>query len=213
MAWRIWKAEHRTPRRTIYKTSMLSTILLLACLLIATITDVRFGKIYNWTTYSGVLLALLFNLVATVVCLFGSQSLEEGASWHGAIGITHSLIGFFACGMLMLVCYVFFPREVGGGDVKLIAMTGAFVGVYHGFEVLLWTFILTACFVIVLFIWQHGALQVLGRCLRFVLYWIRLGGMFPLTDEDRKPLKKRKFLAPFALLAVVIVQFKLINWL
>ena len=34
----------------------------------------------------------------------------------------------------MLVCYVFFPGGVGGGDVKLIAMMGAFLGLSAGFD-------------------------------------------------------------------------------
>ena len=32
--------------------------------------------------------------------------------------------GLLTCGLLMVVCFVFFPG-IGGGDVKLMAMIGA----------------------------------------------------------------------------------------
>ncbi len=40
----------------------------------------------------------------------------------------------------MLVLFVFF--RIGGGDVKLLAMLGAFLGLEQGIETLLWTFVL-----------------------------------------------------------------------
>ena len=40
---------------------MVSFGLLTALLLVASATDMRRGKIYNWTTYSGMLAALILN--------------------------------------------------------------------------------------------------------------------------------------------------------
>src|SRR4029079_6283305 len=104
----------------------ISTVLLLALATIVAATDLFTHKIYNWTTYTGIVLALTVNW------------LERG--WEGPGGLEDSLKGFALCGGLMLAAYVLF--NLGGGDVKLLAMVGAFLGVEQGLEALLWTFVL-----------------------------------------------------------------------
>ena len=79
---------------------------LLSLLLVATYTDVREHKIYNWTTYPGILLG--FVLIGYV---------------GGRAGLLDSCSGFLACGMIMIVLFLLF--DIGGGDVKLIAMMAA----------------------------------------------------------------------------------------
>ena len=193
---------------------MLSNTILLAYLLIATVTDVRWRKIYNWTPYSAFLVAILINSIRSVSDIFAGESNPESLDWHGTIGIGWCLLGFLACGGLMLVCYVFFAGGVGGGDVKLIAMIGAFVGIERGFEVMLWTFVLGACLAIIVLIWQYGFWRLVMRICKYILYAIRLGGRFPLTAEEREPLQKHKlFLAPSALVGTLIVQFNLIQFM
>src|SRR5437868_12050519 len=91
-----------------------STVLLLVLTATAAFTDLRFHKIYNWTTYPGILLALAVNLF--------ENGWDDGIPGHP--GLKDSLAGLALCGGLMLVSFVFF--NVGGGDVKLIAMVGAF---------------------------------------------------------------------------------------
>jgi prepilin peptidase CpaA len=108
----------------------------------------------------------------------------------------------------MLVCYVLF--HVGGGDVKLMAMLGALVGVEQGVEVLLWTFVLGACSGLVLLIWRVGATTLLARAGQRLLSVLRLGAHTPPLDpEERAPLQTPLFLAPCALAATVIVRFDL----
>ncbi|MDP1798912.1 MAG: A24 family peptidase, partial [Planctomycetaceae bacterium] len=101
-------------------TPLLVAILFLL-LAIATITDIRSHRIYNWTTYTGLFLAFLLRGLEG-----GSESAQDGVA--GAIG----------CGGVMLVCFLLF--DLGGGDLKLLTMIGAFLGWQRGFEVLLWTF-------------------------------------------------------------------------
>src|SRR5205823_3980094 len=119
----------------------LSTVLLLLLTAMAAVTDLRCHKIYNWTTYPGIILALAVN------------TFENG--WDNDYpGLKDSLLGFSACGGLMLVSYVFF--SIGGGDVKLIAMVGAFLGLEQGVEAVLWTFVLGGVAGLTVLIWRVG---------------------------------------------------------
>jgi hypothetical protein len=111
----------------------------------------------------------------------------------------------------MLACYVFFPGGVGGGDLKLIAMCGAFLGLYDGLEAMLWTLVLGACLALVLIVWRAGAIWLLASAGRYVLYRLRIGAWTPLTDEHRALLKPELRLSPSALAAAAIVKFDLID--
>ncbi|MBI5759870.1 MAG: prepilin peptidase [Planctomycetales bacterium] len=172
---------------------MVSTALLLVLAGIAGITDTWHHKIYNWTTYPGILLAI-------VVSHFEP----------GGIGIEESLKGFLLCGLVMLVSFVFF--NVGGGDVKLMAMLGAFLGIDQGLEVLLWTFVLGGLAALITLIWRFGLANLVSRGLRHLWWMLRLGQPVPLADDERLALQPPLYLARTAFVAVVIVKFQLQNW-
>ncbi|HEY2250076.1 MAG TPA: A24 family peptidase [Planctomycetaceae bacterium] len=177
---------------------MLSTVLLLVLTATAAVTDLRVHKIYNWTTYPGMLLALALNL------------LQNG--WDdGYPGLKDSLAGFAVCGGLMLVSYVFF--SVGGGDVKLIAMVGAFLGMERGVDVLLWTFVLGGAAGLALLIWRVGLWRLVAGTVRHVLWSLRLVSWLPLSEAERRQLQPALYLAPSAVIAVVIVCFDLVRFL
>lgn len=166
---------------------------------IAAVTDFRSRKIYNWTTYPGVLIALTINGVAS--------ALDRSEQTHhilGNVGIEESLLGLAACGGLMLVCYVLFG--IGGGDVKLMAMIGAFLGLERGLEALLWTFVLAGCLGIIALGWQVGPGSLIVRVFRQSLFMMRLGGWAELSTEERAYLNFPWFLAPTALAAICLVQ-------
>jgi prepilin peptidase CpaA len=188
---------------------MVSTIVLLALLLVATYTDIRWRIVANWTTYAGALAALAANGTATLMGLDVEADLN---AWYGVIGFHDSILGLLGCGFVMLVCYVFFPGGVGGGDVKLIAMMGAFLGPYLGLEAMLWTFVLGGCSAIIVLIWRFGLFHLLGRALQMLGQLIRFRLLAPLKDEERAALKTDVYLAPSALAAVIIIQLRLIGW-
>ena len=173
-------------------TAMLTTMLLLVAVSVATATDLLRHRIYNWTTYPGILAALAIT-----------------AAGAGNITLSESLTGLAACGLVMLVCFVMF--KIGGGDVKLIAMIGAFLGPEEGIIAMLWTFVLGGCVGLIVLIWRVGALRLMGRTCRQVLYTLRLGRWSPLSDEEKAMLQPPLFLAPCALAAVVIVRFALMD--
>jgi prepilin peptidase CpaA len=180
---------------------ILSTVLLLLLTATAAVTDLRFHKIYNWTTYPGILLALAVN--------FCGNGWDDGIPGHP--GLKDSLLGLAACGGLMLASYVFF--NVGGGDVKLIAMVGAFLGLEKGLEVVLWTFVLGGAAGLALLIWRVGLMRLVAGTVRHVLWSLRLVSWLPLSEAERRQLQPSLYLAPSAVLAVVIVCFDLVRFL
>lgn len=188
---------------------MLVTGLLLIFLSVATVTDVRSHTIANWTVYPGILLALVCSLAGTLLGKDTIAGTEADVLWYGVPHLSSALGGLVSCGLIMLVCYVFFPGGLGGGDVKLIAMMGSFLGVAEGLEAMLWTFVLGGCVGLISVVWQVGVLALLRRG------WVRLRSVWrartwvPLTDQEREPLKVHLFLSPAALVGVIIVRFPL----
>ncbi|MEK6247971.1 MAG: A24 family peptidase [Planctomycetales bacterium] len=172
---------------------MLTNILLLLAVSVATATDLWRHKIYNWTTYSGILAALV-----------------TSATDLSDIPLSQCVVGLSACGLVMLVCFVMI--RIGGGDVKLNAMIGAFLGPEQGITAMLWTFVLGGCVGLIVLIWKVGALKLIGRTLRQVLYTLRLGSWNPLSDEEKAMLQPPLFLAPCALAAVIIVRTGLMDY-
>lgn len=189
---------------------MLAIVLLFALLILATVTDARERRIYNWTTYPGMIAALAINAIGSLLERQGLAS-ETLQSWMGWIGLGESVIGWLACGGVMLVCFVFF--RIGGGDVKLMAMVGAFLGLDRGLESLLWTFVIGGCVGLIVLVWRVGAWRLLARVIRHLAYMLRLGSWLPLGPEERRELQPPLFLAPCALAGVVVVQFKLVDQL
>ena len=189
---------------------MVATVLLLGLVLTAAVTDLRRHKIYNWTTYSGILAALGLSGLRSLLPAVTNLE-EEQLEFLTRLPLRESVIGLLACGFLMLVCFVMF--RVGGGDVKLIAMLGAFLGPYQGLEAMLWTFVLGGCMGLIVLIWRVGPLRLLLRTFRQLVWTLRLGSWSPLTEDERAQLQPPLFLAPNALAAVVIVQFSLMDFL
>ena len=188
---------------------MLATLLLVGLILVAAVTDLLRHKIYNWTTYPGILAALGLNALGSVWPAGDASGKPPG--WLGCVGLADSVAGFLACGFVMLVCYVMF--KIGGGDVKLMAMVGAFLGLEGGIEAMLWTFVLGGCMGLIVLIWRVGPVPLTVRAIRQLLWTLRLRHWAPLTDDERRQLQPPLFLAPCALAAVLIVRFSLLGYL
>lgn len=188
---------------------MIASACLFVLIGVAAATDIVRHMIYNWTTYTGLGIALALNAAASALEYQGTMSSEGLASYVGAIGFQESLAGLATCGGLMLVCYVLFG--VGGGDVKLLAMMGAFLGVERGLESLLWTFVLAGSFGIIALAWKIGPATLTARSMRRVASVVRLGSWLELSSEERALLNFPWFLAPTALVAAALVQFNVFH--
>ena len=178
---------------------MIATAFLMGFMLLATVTDVKDQKIYNWTTYPGILVALL---LAVLRYTLGWPDLA-------IVDIQQSLTGFLLAGGIMLLCFVLF--QIGGGDVKLLAMVGAFLGPMAGLETVLWTFVLGGATAVIILIWRLGALSLMRRVYQQTMNKLSVGKWGPLTEEENRQLKMPLYLAPSAFLGTLIVHFSIVN--
>jgi prepilin peptidase CpaA len=184
---------------------MIGIALIGTFLLIATYTDMRWRIVHNATTYGGLLVAWIASALATWAGVDTVAGTPADVMRWGIIPLWESVLGAAACGAVMLACYIFFARELGGGDVKLIAMIGAFLGPYSGLEAMLWTMVIAGAMAIVILIWRVGAWRLAEILLAYATAAAR--GMRPQwDDEQRAALRTDLFLSPSALLAVVIVR-------
>lgn len=97
---------------------------LIALLVMAAISDYRTFRIPNWLTMGGALFALGYSVAVPF-------SPQAGFLWA---------FGGLVLGLLMLLP-LYLLRAMGAGDVKLMAMAGAFLGLDHIFYAVIWTFI------------------------------------------------------------------------
>ena len=182
----------------------LASVLLLCFVAIAAVTDIRNHKIYNWTTYPGILSALV---IAGLVSLLGHDG--RPLQWLGRVEFSDAIAGLLACGGIMLVCYVFF--KIGGGDVKLVAMLGAFLGLEYGIEALLWTLVLGGAMGLIVLVWKTGTFTLLKRFIQYAKAAIRMRGFAHLRNSESPGTGTSLFLAPSALMAAIIVEFRLME--
>ena len=104
---------------TLHGAALASAGALIVLLLAATVIDVRTRRIPNALVASGMLIGLAVHAVAPA---------GDGlfASAWGSIGVVQSLLGLGAGLALFMPLYLL--HALGAGDVKLLAMVGAWLG-------------------------------------------------------------------------------------
>ncbi len=139
--------------------------------LVAAITDLRAGKIYNWLTLPVLSVAPLAHLAL--------------GGWQAAL---LSGVGLSVCG---LIFYVLFRFGGGGGDVKLAAATGALVGPARGLEFVFASLVAAALFSL---LWAavEGKLWGIFRNVGVLL-------LNPLLPRRRRRALRRERLTPIRL--------------
>jgi prepilin peptidase CpaA len=125
---------------------------------IAAYTDLRTGLIPNRLIVAGLLLAMPLHVAVHFLVL--RAPLETDASvLLRALG--YYVAGVIGCGIGPLV--LFHYNAMGGGDVKLLAMVGAFVGPMMGIEIQLYAFVLMALFAGARLAYQGQLLRLLSN--------------------------------------------------
>jgi prepilin peptidase CpaA len=147
-------------------------LVLFALLLVASISDCRSYRIPNWLTFGGALFALL------------SAMLMARTPGTGALQALSGLaIGF----VLLLPFYVL--RVMGAGDVKLMAMVGAFLGAAAVFQAVLLSFIASGVVALAYAIYHRKLLRMLGN-VKTAAQGLVMAGMAGMattpTETDRR---------------------------
>ncbi len=180
---------------------MIALLLLAALVITAAITDAARHRIYNWTTYPGMLAGLAFAGLGWAWEAAAPESAAAWRPWIGWLAMSDALAGFVVCGLLMVVCFVVFP--IGGGDVKLLAMVGAMAGLEKGLEVLLWAFIIGGCAGLIVLIWKVGIVTLLTRTAQLAVGVLSLGTVLRVPTQEQEALKLPIFLGPCVAVALV----------
>jgi len=138
--------------------------ILLALLLAASICDCRSYKIPNWLTFGGSAFALIYSV-------FIPFSPQLGFGWS---------LGGFALGLsLMLPLYML--GMMGAGDVKLMAMVGAFLGMTPTLYAVLFVFVSGGLAALAYALWHQSLMRMSGNIKQSLasLLFSTMGGMRP----------------------------------
>jgi len=193
----------------------LAGFVLVASLATAAVTDFRGRRIYNWTTYSAFLWAVLINIAATVLST-ESVTLADaltpahwvGPQWLGSVGIGQSLAGAALCFLITLFGY----RLSGGGagDVKLATAIGALLGVHNGVFAVAYSYIIAAVAIIAWSIYTNGPLALVKAASRTIGSFLGPLWPFPPTASDTKLMMQPIPLGPYFAIGTLLVALELV---
>lgn len=98
-------------------------IVLFSILIAVTMTDFETGLIPDQLSFTGMILGLSLSTI--------SPALHHESIWY--YGLLKSFVGLLAGGLILIVVgtvgnWIYKKESMGGGDVKLLAMIGAFTG-------------------------------------------------------------------------------------
>lgn len=114
-------------------------VALIALLVVGAVIDWRTYRIPNWLTVGGAAFALI-------------HSALSATTWHA--GLLAALAGLGVGLVSLLPLYVL--RVMGAGDVKLMAMVGAFLGTPDILFAVLWTFIAGGVAAVAFALWHRA---------------------------------------------------------
>jgi Flp pilus assembly protein protease CpaA len=179
-------------------------MILVLALVAAALTDGSHKKIYNWTTYPAFLLALLFNVLASVA--------ESAEAMHGSlpvsdIGIGSSLLGALTCFVPMLIIRQF--TGGGAGDVKLATVIGAVLGPEIGLKVLVNCYIIGGVCILAILIWRTGPVVIGVTIFRRIGSVMMPGIVAPPEETHKEVLRSRIALGPYFAASAVLVLSRL----
>lgn len=126
MAWNVGLMENRT---------ILLSFIFIPVLVIATITDLRTGRIYDRLNYPLMIVSLWISLAEELLM---DPEYRTG-------GLSACVAGGFVCFSLMFLNYIIVGG--GGGDVKLATALGMGYGLMDGLNILVLTYLLGAIYI------------------------------------------------------------------
>ena len=172
--------------------ALVSAAALLALLLAATVIDVRTRRIPNVLVASGMLIGLSVHAIAPA-----GDGLFA-ATW-GSLGVLQSLLGWGAGLALFLPLHLL--RALGAGDVKLLAMVGAWLGAPLLLGATLLTLLAGGAMALSVMLLSRTSREVLGN-VRFMLTTALIGAQTGRLAALEAPAARSARL-PYALAILV----------
>lgn len=135
-----------------------SYIVLVLTLIVASVTDLRSGKIYNWTTYPAAVIGLTAHGIT-------------GGLWggDGHLGLAGSFLGLVIGFAPLLLAWL--AGGIGGGDAKIMGSVGALVGWRFALTSLFYGLAVAVLFALVIMVRKKVVRDTFGRIGRFFLLW------------------------------------------
>jgi prepilin peptidase CpaA len=181
--------------------AIVCSVALAAWLLVAAWTDIRTRRIPNVLVASGMLCGLMVQALAPA----GSGLFDGG--W-GGLGIVTAGLGLLTGLALFMPLYIF--RVVGAGDVKLLAMVGAWLGPQFTLAAALLTLLAGGLLAIIVMLASRSSLQVLAN-VRMMLTTVMIGAhsgrLVPLDAPAEVSTR-----LPYAL-AIAVGSLAQVGWL
>ncbi len=165
--------------------------ILILCLVLASVFDVRMKKIPNWLS----LVLMVSGLIGNAVAVKGLSLGDSGA------GLVVGLL-------LMLPGYIF--GSMGAGDVKLMAAIGSVLGITQIVDVVIYSY-LVMLVLAVLFVIIKGDLIRLLRRYQALLYGLFSGIVSYQKPDSSEAAGQRVPLAPAIALATCYVVYPTIS--
>jgi prepilin peptidase CpaA len=174
--------------------------LLLALVVGAAVYDVRYRRIPNWLTVSGLLLGLILNS-------FMYQGIST--SPFGFSGLFFALRGFGLAFLVYVLLYAL--RAMGAGDVKLMGAVGAIVGWENWFGIFIVTAMIGGVLSLMLVI-ARGRLQKTMFNVAFIFTEMTSGRPAYLKNEELDVKSNKALGLPHgAVIAVGCIVFLLLS--
>ena len=164
----------------------ISDYILFVYLLGALYLDVRYSRLPNWFTLTGMAVGLVYHLIS-----------------GGITGLFFSMLGLLTAGLIFLVLYLF--RAMGAGDVKLFAAIGALVGIELVLYLMMYSIIFAGLIGLVILLFTRTFLSKITGAI-FALMGTALSRDFSHL-ESFKANKGTRFPFMYAVIPAVITTY------
>ena len=125
--------------------------ILAGVLVAAAVFDLRRGVVYNWLTYPAIVVGLALAAV-------------QGAAAGDLGGVFFDRVLGFGLGFGVLFA-AYLMGGMGGGDVKLMAAVGAFLGLQDTLDAIMYSFLVAVVVGLVVMVWKGETRTVARRLL------------------------------------------------
>ncbi|MFD1017677.1 A24 family peptidase [Thalassobacillus hwangdonensis] len=158
----------------------------IALIIIAFIWDVKFQKIPNWLTASGMVIGIIYHLIA-----------------GGLDGFLFACLGLLVAGGIFMLLYLF--KAIGAGDVKLFAAIGALTGIEFSLYLMMYSIIFAGLIGIIILLFSKTFLRKMLSALTQLLRSIKT---FKFEEmEEYKQKHSTRFPFMYAVVPAVITTY------